>query len=63
MGVCASKEEKEQIAQSKLIEQALKEDEKRMRDEVKMLLLGTSNTSLINPQELENPGNLLFSSK
>ncbi len=41
MGCFESKEERESKAVNKEIEKLLKEDEEKMKDEVKMLLLGT----------------------
>lgn len=40
MGVCLSSEEKEQKKRNEEIEANLKQDQARMRNEVKMLLLG-----------------------
>jgi guanine nucleotide-binding protein G(i) subunit alpha len=40
MGACTSSEEQEQRRQNDVIEQQLKQDRLRMRNEVKLLLLG-----------------------
>ncbi len=48
MGCFESKEERESEANNKEIEKLLKEDEEKMKDEVKMLLLGTSSRCSLN---------------
>lgn len=48
MGCALSAEEKEEFAVNDGIEKQIKEDGKKLRDEVKMLLLGTLKLSFIN---------------